>query len=674
MIYQHMKMIANSIAPKDAVLYYLGLVNDHTGKIERAKTLYKEALTINPFLWCAMERLCKLGPTHGDNVGRYGNMPSNENAQPENTQKRSMQMAPHVASYLKQANINQIFDLRNYQNGAAYRAEVSNDQQTAFIPKTGYSVQQPQPHQQSASRSKSSHQKDDDFHSEAFQTPARVSGEGGIHISSKKKNKSGDRRYSTSSTRSVLQPQSLSFATPSPKLTPNISRKSPYSTPIAQNLSSPTFSSSSSNYSTPQDSMKDDDMVTPSPLNNTTESGSKNPPPIRQTRQRARNMISTENSHVSFSQTSPSLQFSLFHPQESPAPNPSPTASPVGTSPEEILLHCFKIFAKAFCCSTLYDASSSNVIFKKYLPASQQLSGWVRCQIARNYFELEMYERAFKEYATISQMEPWRLDGMDVFSTTLWHLKLDKELSYLGQRLNDIDRHSPITLVAIGNSFSLYKDHERAIQFFQRAQQINPNYAYAFTLEGHEHLDADQVEKASKCYQRAIGIDVRHYNAWYGLGTVFHRREQYNAACTHFQRALQIKPNSSVMHCYLGITLKAMKNYGSALRAFDAAIRLMPSNPMTRFKRAETLIDLKNFNEALKELDCLRQLVPQEPYLFATLGDVHGALSSFSHEELKQDNLQHNLTPEEHKKDAIQHYQTALQMGFKDAKLLKEKI
>ena len=42
----------------------------------------------------------------------------------------------------------------------------------------------------------------------------------------------------------------------------------------------------------------------------------------------------------------------------------------------------------------------------------------------------------------------------------------------------------------------------------------------------------------------AIRTDRRHYNAWYGLGSIYHRQEKYDMAEYHFRRALSINPQA----------------------------------------------------------------------------------------------------------------------------------
>lgn len=44
--------------------------------------------------------------------------------------------------------------------------------------------------------------------------------------------------------------------------------------------------------------------------------------------------------------------------------------------------------------------------------------------------------------------------------------------------------------------------------------QMDPNFAYAYTLLGHEYVVTEELEKAMSCYRNAVRIDSRHYIAW----------------------------------------------------------------------------------------------------------------------------------------------------------------
>lgn len=76
-------------------------------------------------------------------------------------------------------------------------------------------------------------------------------------------------------------------------------------------------------------------------------------------------------------------------------------------------------------------------------------------------------------------------------------------------------RISPEPWVAIGNCFSLQKEHDTAIKFFERATQLDSERAYAYTLMAHEYIANEDFDKAISAFRNAIRSDERHYNAWY---------------------------------------------------------------------------------------------------------------------------------------------------------------
>lgn len=121
------------------------------------------------------------------------------------------------------------------------------------------------------------------------------------------------------------------------------------------------------------------------------------------------------------------------------------------------------------------------------LPARQADTGWVHHRRGRAFFEMADYRRARRCFEAMRAAEPHRMEGLELFSTTLWHLKDAVALAHLAQVAMATDRGAPETWCVTGNSFSLQKEHETAQESLARAVQLDPNFTYAYTLCGHEH-------------------------------------------------------------------------------------------------------------------------------------------------------------------------------------------
>ncbi|KAK5843002.1 hypothetical protein PVK06_005429 [Gossypium arboreum] len=257
------------------------------------------------------------------------------------------------------------------------------------------------------------------------------------------------------------------------------------------------------------------------------------------------------------------------------------------------------------------------------LSSKQYNTGWILSQVGKAYFELVDYLNADYAFSLARQISPYNLEEMDVYSTVLYHLKQDMKLKYLAQEMILVDRFAPQTWCAIGNCYSLQKDHESALKSFQRAVQLNSRFAYAHTLSGHEYVIMEDYGKGVECYQTSLHVDARHYNSWYGLGMIYLCQEKFEFAEHHFRQAYQINPLSSVIMYYLGTTLEVLKRSEEALEMMETAIVIDNKNPLPKYSKAKLLLTLGKLNEALEILEELKECTPRESCIYALMGEIY---------------------------------------------------
>eukprot|EP00803_Ostreobium_quekettii_P008957 evm.model.scf_2531EXC.1 EVM.evm.TU.scf_2531EXC.1 scf_2531EXC:7324-14576(-) len=302
-----------------------------------------------------------------------------------------------------------------------------------------------------------------------------------------------------------------------------------------------------------------------------------------------------------------------------------------------------------FRCKEAIDAFSR-------LPKSQYSTGWVLCQIGRAYYESVDYHKAQACFEQARRAEPHRLEDMDIFSTVLWQLGNDVQLSHLASDAVEMDRLAPETWCIVGNLHSKQREHEVAIRAFQRALQLDHRRPYAYTLCGHEYFAVEDFEKALQCYRAAFQVDPRHYNAWYGCGLVYHRQEKHDSAESHFRQAITINPSSSVLKCFLGMTLHKLGRNDEALIILQQAINSDRKNLMAWLEKARVLTYLQRDVEALDVLSQAAVIEPRDAVLHFELGRVHKKLNQ--------------------KDAAVKHFNSALDLkpSTSDVNLIKSAI
>lgn len=216
------------------------------------------------------------------------------------------------------------------------------------------------------------------------------------------------------------------------------------------------------------------------------------------------------------------------------------------------MLDMFNKIGLGYYALSKYNCSAALTHFAS-LPTAQRETPWVLIQMGKAYYEQNDYSRAEAMFAGARRLDPTRLQDMEVYSTVLWHLKLDTMSVLLSLELSGVERLCPQTWVSVGNTYALQRDHDLALKCFKRATQLDPRFAYGYTLQGHEYFENEEYEQAKEAFRRAITHDRRQYNAWYGLGKVYDKQGQMDQAERHFKIASQINPNNSVIVVGIGM-------------------------------------------------------------------------------------------------------------------------
>ena len=308
------------------------------------------------------------------------------------------------------------------------------------------------------------------------------------------------------------------------------------------------------------------------------------------------------------------------------------------------LVELFRKLGSGYFQLAYYKCNEAIQTFQSIIPG-QRDTPWVLAQIGRAYYEQASYTEAEKIFTRLRTIAPSRLEDMEYYSTSLWHMKNDVDLAFLSHELIDLDRQSPQAWCAVGNSFSLQRDHDQALKCFKRATQLDPSFAYAYTLQGHEHIANEEYDKAMSSYRASITAENRHYNAWYGLGRVFEKQGRYSQAESHYRTAHNINPNNAVLITCIGAMLEKQKNLKAALVKYSEACQLSEKGTLWRFKKAKALVTLNQPERALIELRLLKDIAPDEANVYFSLGNVY--------KKLRQ------------KGEAIRHYTMALNLDPK---------
>ncbi|EJD74714.1 TPR Domain containing protein [Loa loa] len=270
----------------------------------------------------------------------------------------------------------------------------------------------------------------------------------------------------------------------------------------------------------------------------------------------------------------------------------------------------------------------SNSVIGRYnlMPEKCKKFALARELLARAYLEKLDYTKATEILEELHQEFPHRVAGMEILSTALWHAQDVRRLSVLAMQITEECRFCPEGWCVAGNCFSVQKQHDTAIECFERAVTINTRFPYAYTLLGHELLDSDHQSKAAAAFRRALLLCPTDYRAWFGLGLLHFKKEQVNLARVHLSRAVAINPFNSVLLCQLSVVEQALHNNDTAMELLQNALKISPDNAACRFYRARLLYEMHDYAQCLEELNDLKLIAHDEAQVFFLLGRVHKKL------------------------------------------------
>ncbi|KAK3096228.1 hypothetical protein FSP39_024698 [Pinctada imbricata] len=214
-------------------------------------------------------------------------------------------------------------------------------------------------------------------------------------------------------------------------------------------------------------------------------------------------------------------------------------------------------------------------------------SAYILSQMAIAHHHMREVDMALNFFNDLQEMDPYRLEDMDIFSNLLYIKEMKADLANLAHRCCDIDKYRVETCCVIGNFYSIRQQHEKAVLYFQRALKLNPHYLSAWTLMGHEFMELKNTSAALQAYRQAIEVNRRDYRAWYGLGQTYEILKMYYYCLYYYRQAQLLRPNDSRMVVALGESYEKLDRLQEAKKCFWKAHSVGDVEGMALFKLAK---------------------------------------------------------------------------------------
>ena len=164
------------------------------------------------------------------------------------------------------------------------------------------------------------------------------------------------------------------------------------------------------------------------------------------------------------------------------------------------------------------------------------------------------------------------------------------------------------------------KNNQEAMKAFDKAIEIDPNFARAYAVRAAIYNDWGQHQQALRESEQAIKLDPTlawgfNTRGWAHIGLL-----NYQKAIEDLNKAIELDPKYIYPYCNRSWAYYILKNYHQALDDANKAIELDHEFSYAYFRRGMAVASLNKFQDAIKDFDRAIELDPMFSWSFLSRG------------------------------------------------------
>lgn len=186
--------------------------------------------------------------------------------------------------------------------------------------------------------------------------------------------------------------------------------------------------------------------------------------------------------------------------------------------------------------------------------------------------------------------------GMDFFEKN----KVNRAITYFRKAI-EINPNDLLAHYNLGIVYTNQGQYDLAIEYFNKAIEINAydeetyyNRAFIYSLKGLYDCAIDD-------YTRAIKINDQFADAFINRGSIYNNKALYNLAIEDFNKAIEINPYDAIAFYNRGIVYSKKGEFNLAINDYSKAIELDPNLVEAHFNRGVEYNNKRDFNKAIND-------------------------------------------------------------------------
>jgi tetratricopeptide (TPR) repeat protein len=177
-----------------------------------------------------------------------------------------------------------------------------------------------------------------------------------------------------------------------------------------------------------------------------------------------------------------------------------------------------------------------------------------------------------------------------------------------------------------GAAYDAQGNHERAIENFNNAISLNPEYALEYSNRGLAYKAMGDFDRAIEDYTRAIRLNSKYAMAYCNRGVAYKAKGEIGRAMEDYDEAIRLNPEYAQAYNNRGVAKNALGDQVRAIEDFSMAIRFNPKYAQAYNNRGVAYCCRGEFGRGIEDYTKALALNPAYSEVYYNRGQAYRAV------------------------------------------------